>query len=148
MSQAISALQEATDEVDAAAAERLGVNRTDLRCINVLFVRGPLAANQLAAATKITPGALTTAADRLEQAGYLVRQRLPHDRRRVFLTLTERATSAIEEIWGPLVREAMTSLARYDADQLATILDFAERAAELQRRHAGRIQMGRSLGHR
>src|SRR5260221_2200365 len=64
----IALLQSVTEEVDLAAAERLRVNRTDLRCMSVLFLGGPTTAKNLAAATRLTPGAFTTALDRLQRA--------------------------------------------------------------------------------
>ena len=33
---AVQAFQDATDEVDDAVSRRLGLNRTDLRCLSVL----------------------------------------------------------------------------------------------------------------
>lgn len=136
----IAILQSVAEELDLAAAERLGVNRTDLRCMSVLFLNGPATAKNLAAATRLTPGAFTTVLDRLERAGYA--RRVPHetDRRRVNVALTAKAMNAIHELWGPVEGEGIQTLSRYTEDELRTILGFLERSIDLQVRHAARIR--------
>ena len=71
---ATQAFQRSTDAFDDAVADRLGLNRTDLRCLDWLF-DGPKSAGQLAAATGLSSAATTTLVDRLERRG-LVRARL------------------------------------------------------------------------
>ncbi len=44
ITQAVVRFQNATDRVDAAAAEVLGVNRTDLLCIGFLLLDGGMTA--------------------------------------------------------------------------------------------------------
>jgi DNA-binding MarR family transcriptional regulator len=66
----IAEFQSASDLVDDAAAERLGINGTDLRCLGLLFTRGSTGAGRLARASGLRPAATTTALDRLERAGY------------------------------------------------------------------------------
>src|ERR671932_2430246 len=77
----------ATDRFDQAVADALGVNRTDMRCIDVLEREGPVTAGRLAEATGLTTGAITTVIDRLERAGMARRTRDPDDRRRVLVEL-------------------------------------------------------------
>ena len=48
ITQAIVRFQDATDRVDAAAADQLGVNRTDLLCIGLLLRTGGMTAGELA----------------------------------------------------------------------------------------------------
>ena len=73
VAQAVAAFQEAGGFVDEAVAAALGVNRTDLHLLGVLFADGPLSPGQLARRTDLSPGATTTALDRLERAGYAPR---------------------------------------------------------------------------
>src|SRR5580693_2437800 len=83
--------QNATDRFDQAVADALGLNRTDMRCMDVIEREGPVPAGKLAAATGLTSGAITTALDRLERAGYARRADDPSDRRRVLVELTAKA---------------------------------------------------------
>ena len=84
----VQAFQNATDEVDDAVSARLGLNRTDLRCLSVLARSGPAAPSVLAAAAGLTRGAITTALDRLEDGGYTKRTADPQDRRGLRIELT------------------------------------------------------------
>src|SRR5438270_8749054 len=68
---------------DNLAAQRLGVNETDLHCLNIIENRGGLTAGELAAQSGLTNGAITGVLDRLERAGYARRVADPADRRRV-----------------------------------------------------------------
>src|SRR3954469_22481009 len=79
--------QLATDRYDQAVADALGLNRTDMRCADVLDREGPVTAGRLAEATGLTSGAITTAIDRLERAGIARRRPDPGDRRRVLVEI-------------------------------------------------------------
>ena len=83
--------QAATQRFDRAVAEAVGLNLTDMGCIDVLSQHGPMTAGQLALQTGLSSGAMTTAIDRLESAGYARRVRDQRDRRRVLVELTEAA---------------------------------------------------------
>jgi DNA-binding MarR family transcriptional regulator len=113
-----------------AVAERLGLNLTDLECTDLLYLSGPLTAGQLAELTGLTTGAITGVLDRLEQGGYVRRERDPDDRRRVIvhLALDEARTRAIRAPYEPLVRALSDLLARYDDAELALLADFAARS--------------------
>ena len=80
--------QNATDRFDQAVADALGLNRTDLRCLDILEREGSVTAGRLAQATGLTSGAMTTALDRLERAGYARRVHDASDRRRVLVEVT------------------------------------------------------------
>jgi len=63
------------------AAGRIGINPTDLNCLNILSLAGQLTPGQLAQATGLTTASITGVADRLEAAGYVRRERDTADRR-------------------------------------------------------------------
>jgi DNA-binding MarR family transcriptional regulator len=67
------------------AADSLGVNSTDLIAGTYLAENGPMTAGELAKVMGITTGAMTVAIDRLERAGFAVRENDPHDRRKVII---------------------------------------------------------------
>src|SRR5947209_11432066 len=73
---------------DNLAAERLGVNETDLHCLNIIENSGGLTAGELAARAGLTNGAVTGVLDRLERAGFATRAADPGDRRRVNVEVT------------------------------------------------------------
>src|SRR5580700_4359685 len=71
----------------SASAERIGINPTDLTCLNILALSGQLTAGELARATGLTTASITGVLDRLEEAGFVRRERDVADRRRVVIHL-------------------------------------------------------------
>jgi DNA-binding MarR family transcriptional regulator len=144
VSREVAELQSATDEVDEAVAQRLEINRTDLRCLGLLFARGSLSAGQLAAASGLSPGAATTALDRLERAGYALRIRGAHDRRSVLVEMTPLARQRIEECYGPVGTEGRHFLEQYTDEELRFLSAFLRDGRALQVRHAALLRDGAS----
>jgi len=136
----IPALQNATSEVDNAAAAALGVNLTDLHCLAILMRRDAAAAGLLAGELKLTRGAMTVALDRLARAKLAERQSDPNDRRGVLVTATANAKGRVQEIWSPIEREGIAILSGYSQGDLMVIEDFLDRAISLQTKHAKRIR--------
>ncbi len=130
------------DEFDDAAAARLGVNRTDMRCLDILEREGPMTAGRLAELAGLTTGGITAVLDHLERAGYARRVRDPDDRRRVMveLDMEEMGKGGAEEIWGPLGEEAREMIGKLTDSELATVTDFVRAGLELNRKHLERIK--------
>jgi DNA-binding MarR family transcriptional regulator len=124
--------QQGTDALDQAASEWFGVNRTDLRCMDIVLQRGPISAGELAVAAGLSPGAVTTALDRLERAGYARRVRDAGDRRRVLVEPTKVAVDAAGAAYGPLRQLGESIMAQLSDGELETITGFLERGAEIQ----------------
>ncbi|MFB4270518.1 MarR family winged helix-turn-helix transcriptional regulator [Nonomuraea sp. GTA35] len=133
-------LQQSFDAFDEAAAARLGLNRTDLRCLDVVLGEGPVAAGRISAALKLSPAATTTVIDRLERAGMVSRSPDPGNRRRVLVAATDAARSAEAEIFVPVGRAGAEALRAYGADALAVILDFLRTARRVQEEQAARVR--------
>ena len=89
-----------------AVAARLGVNSTDLECLGHITARGPITAGGLAEATGLTSGAITGVIDRLERAGYAVRQADPGDRRKVLVRASPAVQARIAPLFAPMARAA------------------------------------------
>ena len=133
------AYQRAADDLDEAVIDHLGINRSDGRCLDVLEERGPMAAGELATATGLSPGAITTLVDRLEEDGLVRRVRDDTDRRRVLIELTESARAVLDDIYGPLT-EGGSWIRDLDADQLTLIRDFLRLGAERNVKTAARVR--------
>ena len=112
----VQAFQDATDEIDEAVAQRLRLNRTDLRCLGVVSRAGPTTASALAAAAGLTRGAMTTALDRLEQSGFVTRVWSQEDRRSVRIELTANAHREIGVLYTPLGRDGAALLEKYSVE--------------------------------
>lgn len=137
--EAIRGWQTDQDMFDEAVATHLGINRTDARCIDILDRGGRMTAGQLAAAARVTSGAVTAVLDRLEKSGLVRRIDDPADRRRVLVEVTPDLAARSAPLYGPMVEEGLNWIAGYTDEQLETILDFMERTREVLARHTTRI---------
>jgi DNA-binding MarR family transcriptional regulator len=132
----LRALSTEIDRLDQAAADRYGLNRTDMRALDILGRAGPLAPTALARLLGFTTGGVTTVLDRLEKAGYIRRRPDPGDRRRQLVETTEATAARDEEVFGDLIRGTRDLLASYTNDELLMIRGFLDRARQLTAAHA------------
>src|SRR5438552_3388017 len=126
-----------------AAADKIGINATDLNCLNILSFSGRMTAGELARATGLTTASITGVIDRLEEAGYVTRERDPHDRRRVVVQVVlEKALKDVASVFRPMIRDWQEVAAHYSDDELRLIVDFYGRMEEVFRHHLGRLRGG------
>jgi DNA-binding transcriptional ArsR family regulator len=124
-----------------AAADRIGINATDLNCLNILSFAGQLTAGELAKATGLTTASITGVIDRLEQAGFVRRERDGQDRRRVVVHLeTQRALGTITPVFGPMMGAWQRMADRYTDDQLQLIVEFYDQMEQIIRDHLARLR--------
>jgi DNA-binding MarR family transcriptional regulator len=124
-----------------AAADRIGLNATDLNCLNILSFSGELTAGDLARATGLTTASITGVTDRLEEAGYVRRERDPRDRRRVVIRLVlERALQDVAPVFLPLVLGWQGVVTRYTDDELRLIVEFYGQMEQVIRDHLARLR--------
>ncbi len=126
-----------------AAAERIGINSTDLNCLNILSFSGQMTAGELARATGLTTASITGVIDRLEEAGFVSRERDPHDRRRVVVRLAlDKAVREVASVFVPMLRDWREMAARYSDDELRLIVDFYGHMEQVFRKHLVRLRDG------
>lgn len=123
-----------------ALAERLGLGPSDLKCLDLLFERGPMTGSALVAITGLTSGAVTGVTARLERAGFLRRTPDPGDRRKQTLTATPNRVEEIDELFAPMHDDLARLLAVFDAHQLAAIAEFMDRSTDCVLRHAALLR--------
>jgi DNA-binding MarR family transcriptional regulator len=142
LGEAVESYQAAVDDFDRELARLLGVNETDLRCLEILIQDAPETTPRLLAdRLHLTTGSVTTMLDRLEKIGYLTRSPHPGDRRKVIVRATQAATRRAWELMEPLVAEGQQQLlTRYSLEQLDLITDFLTRACDLQQAHTRRLR--------
>ena len=118
----------------AASAERIGINVTDLNCLNILALGGHLTAGELARRTGLTTASITGVLDRLEESGFVRRERDPHDRRRVIVRLeAARGLRDVAPVFAPVVAAWRAVAAQYTDDELRLILGFQNQLEQIMR---------------
>src|ERR1035441_3641514 len=100
LARALRSLVSASDAFDEALGKVLGLNPTDVRCVDLLDKHGTMTAGALAALAGLSTGAVTFLLDRLERAGFVSRVRDLDDRRRVLVELVPMARRQIAEASG------------------------------------------------
>ncbi len=121
----------AVDAVNQIVGERMGINRTDHRVLEILARKGPMTAGELAGDSHLTTGAVTAVLDRLERAGYARRVRDTEDRRRVLVEQTPEGSATAMQYYGPFMERSFQVMAKYTPEQLEVVRDFMRGAAEL-----------------
>jgi DNA-binding MarR family transcriptional regulator len=133
-----------------AAADRIGINATDLNCLNILSFSGQLTAGELARATGLTTASITGVIDRLEAAGFVRRGRDSADRRRVVVHLnTDRALATIAPVFGPMLGAWQRMTNQYTDDELRLIVAFYGQVEGVIRDHLAHLrdQQWQAGGH-
>jgi DNA-binding MarR family transcriptional regulator len=123
------------------SAERIGINVTDLNCLNIVALSGSMTAGDLAKATGLTTASITGVLDRLEEGGFVRRERDPQDRRRVIVNLN--AGPGLHEVartFAPVVSAWRTTAAGYSDDDLRLLLEFQRRLEEIVREQLARLR--------
>lgn len=131
--------QAATARFDRAVADAVGLNLTDMACLDAISQIGPLTAGQLAQRTGLSSGAMTTAIDRLERAGYARRTEDPRDRRRVLVELTE-AAADLDAYYLEHMRLAEQLRLHYSPEEMRLLLGFARKSREFNERRAAELE--------
>lgn len=120
----LRALSTAQDRLDQHAMHRFGVNRTDLRALDLIGQAGVISPTALAVALGMSTGATSAVLDRLEAAGYASREPDPGHRRRTLVRQTPRAEELGEQVFGPVIEGTITEALGYPDEALASIAEF------------------------
>ena len=106
----------------AAFATGHGLHPTDLRALIALLdaerAGESMTPGRLGTRLHLNSPATTAVADRLEALGLLVRERDPHDRRRVLLTVSRQAKTLGWSFFGPLITRILESMDGFDETEL------------------------------
>ena len=128
---------------DNVASDRLGINRTDLACLDVITRFGPVTAGEIAAEAGLTTGAVTAVVDRLERAGYVTRERDVDDRRRVIVTAqVDTVLNKVGPIYGRVGQRWADYLATLTDEQIEFANELFARAAEINREEIEALRAG------
>jgi DNA-binding MarR family transcriptional regulator len=121
-------------------ATRVGLNSTDLECLDLLYLAGVTTAGKLAKHTGLTTGAITAVIDRLERAGFARRRRDTADRRCVLVEVVPSSAARVQPLYEPLVARVLELNKDYDDEQLATVVDYLSRALAVGAEHVTWLQ--------
>jgi MarR family transcriptional regulator, organic hydroperoxide resistance regulator len=108
-------------------ADRVGLHLTDMQCINLLDLLGPVTPGKLAECTGLTTGGVTVMLDRLEKAGLVRREPNPNDRRSVLVRVNPRRLQKIHALYAGINERLETFLAEIPEAELRLVVSFFSR---------------------
>ncbi|WP_171655743.1 MarR family winged helix-turn-helix transcriptional regulator [Paenibacillus foliorum] len=115
-----------------AVAERLGLNSTDHKCLDIILRNQPITAGMLSDLTGLTTGTVTGVIDRLEKAGYVFREKDQEDRRKVIIRVhTKKAENEIMLQLQSFGQSMKVMLEQYDNEQIKFLFNFFERSRDI-----------------
>jgi DNA-binding MarR family transcriptional regulator len=123
-----------------ALAERLGLNVTDLRCLELLVREPGISPGRIAELTGLTTGAVTGILDRLAAAGLARRIPDPGDRRRVGIEAVPEGVDALTGALEPLTQAMGALLDGHDEAGRAAIDAYLAGAVEVLRTETARMR--------
>ncbi len=140
LTHALFDLSSAIDHVGRSAAARLGINQTDLICLNLLLRNGPTSAGEVAAALGVTTAAISAMATRLEAGGYARREIDPADRRRILLHASPEGARQAFGLFDDLYRASVALGEQYPEADLRRLLEVLQGYASLLDEQAAAVE--------
>lgn len=116
---------------------------TDIECLNLIGMHGPLSPGALARRSGLHPATVTGILDRLERGRWIVRQRDPADRRGVLVRVVRDRGAEMFQLYSGMNTSMDEILARYGDDQLELIADFLGQTAQAGQGAADNLTDGR-----
>lgn len=123
----------------SAVAARLGLHVTDLRSLRLLGKKA-MSAGDLAEQTGLTGAAITALIDRLENAGYVTRERGIDDRRRVTVRAVAEKLREVDHLYAGQGASMSKLLAKYSPEEFSVIADFLKQSTQVLVREAKKLQ--------
>jgi len=117
-----------------AIADGMGLGVTDAECMDFLLEAGSATAGELAAKAGLTSGAMTSAIDRLERAGFVRREPDTKDRRRVIVKPVLENLDKANELYGRFVAAVGAVLEGFSEEELAVVIRYNQALTEVYRR--------------
>jgi DNA-binding MarR family transcriptional regulator len=119
--------------------KRVRLRDLDLDCLDIISRQGPISPSALAGRLGVHLATMTGVLDRLEQGGWVTRDRAPGDRRAVVLAAPpDRQREVYAQFNGMNTRMGQI-LAQYSDDQLDTIAEFLHQATAAGRASSDEI---------
>ncbi|MCG8397955.1 MarR family transcriptional regulator [Bacillus atrophaeus] len=123
-----------------AAAQSLGLFPTDLKSADLLNERGPMTAGELGKKTGLSTGSVTALIDRLEKAGYVIREKDPNDRRRVIIVPLTESKKQVKQLFSSLSESTANLCSQYTEEELTLIFDFLRKSSSIMEEELERLK--------
>jgi DNA-binding MarR family transcriptional regulator len=123
----------------SVVAEKLGLHATDIKGLRLLGEES-MTAGALAEHICLTGAAVTALIDRLEKAGYVVRERDAYDRRRVTVHAVPEKLHELNALYESQSVSMSKLLSKYSAAEFSVIANFLEETTEIVAKETKKLQ--------
>jgi len=123
---------------------RLDLKDIDLDCLDLIARHGPLSPSALAQRAGLHPATMTGILDRLERDGWIVRDRVPADRRAVLVRALRDRIADIFRLYAGMNTSMDEICAGYGEAELAVIADFLRRTTNAGHTATEELAAGRA----
>src|SRR5580658_3611941 len=114
-------------------ADHVGLHLTDMQCVNLLDLLGPVTPGRLAECTGLTTGGVTVMLDRLEKAGIVKREPNPNDRRSVLVRVSPKKLRKINALYGGINKQLEVFFSESPEAELRAVAHFFSRMNAIRR---------------
>jgi DNA-binding MarR family transcriptional regulator len=122
-------------------AERLGLNSTDHKCLDIILRNYPMTAGKLAEMTGFTTGTVTGVIDRLEKASYVYRDKDPNDRRRVIINVhLQKVEKEILPLFASFSQSMRELFEKYNDQEIKFLFDFVARSRAILHEESKKVR--------
>jgi MarR family transcriptional regulator, organic hydroperoxide resistance regulator len=125
--------------LQSAIAEKMNLNPTDAECIDFLMEMGPSTAGDLAKATRLTTGAITSVIDRLEKSGFVKRESDPQDRRKVIIRFIPKKHEKAKQYYAAMAKDVYELFSGYNEAKLKALLQYTDALTAIFQNHAEKV---------
>ena len=123
-----------------AVGQLLGVNVTDMKCLDIMTLKGSASPTELAQHTGLSTSATTAMIDRLENAGLVVRRPHPTDRRGTIVVLSKEAMRKLPAMFASLAKAMDALVSTYSEKELKVLAEFFSKVGVLWKEEREKLQ--------
>jgi DNA-binding MarR family transcriptional regulator len=126
-------LREVRDQllhVTSEVGDHAGLGLTEIGLIDLIDRTAPVTPGRLASMTGLNPATVTGVLDRLEEGGWISRERDAVDRRRVFVHANAERAQELGPKFGVMLKRMSDIYAGYNDKELRTLLDFMHKVRD------------------
>jgi DNA-binding MarR family transcriptional regulator len=116
--------------VSQAIGEGVGLAPIEMEFVDLIAQLAPVTPGTLAARTGLRPATVTGILDRLEEEGWIRRERDAEDRRRVFILPELKRSSELSPRFAPMLTRLSALGKKYTVEELALVVGFLRSVSE------------------
>src|SRR5712691_5348199 len=128
--QSLRALRLQLSLLNLRVGAHLELKEVDIDCLDLVARYGPLSPSALARRAGLHPATITGVLDRLEQGGWVARERDPADRRAVTVRVLRDRTAELLRLYSGMSTSMDEVCARYTDTELELLADFLRRTTD------------------